>query len=80
MVKRIQSACLLQTIRFPLKEDIGHEAAVLAVKEEVAHYKAQLIQRHIKHQILDETEQPDGSIILHIKKQYNQYSTDEYFH
>ena len=77
-MKRIKAACLLQTIHFQLKEDLDHAIAVQAVKEEVSHYKAQLDRKHIKYQILDETEQPDGSIMIHIKKQYNNQNCDEY--
>lgn len=77
-MKRIQSACLLQTIHFILKEDLGHAAAVSAVKAELDHYKAQLHRSGTEYKIVDETEQPDGSIIIHIKKQYNGHSCAEY--
>lgn len=77
-MKRIKSACLLQTLHFLLKEDLGHAAAVSAVKAEVEHYKAQLQRSCMKYQIVDEAQQPDGSIIIHIKKQYNNHNCDEY--
>lgn len=77
-MKRIKSACLLQTIHFILKEDLGHAAAVSAVKAELEHYKDQLRRSFTKYQIIDEEEQPDGSIIIHIKKQYNNHNCDEY--
>jgi hypothetical protein len=77
-MKRIKAACLLQTIHFQLKDDLGHAAAVKAVKDELEHYKVQLERKNTKFQIVDETEQPDGSIIVHIKKQYNNHSCDEY--
>ena len=77
-MKRIKAACLLQTIHFQLKDDLGHAAAVRAVKEELAHYKAQLERNRTKYQIVDEAEQADGSIIIHIKKQYNNHNCDEY--
>lgn len=77
-MKRIQAACLLQTIHFQLKEDVGHAAAVRAVKEEMEHYKTQLKRRRTKFQVVEESEQPDGSWILRIKKQYNQYDCGEY--
>lgn len=77
-MKRIKAACLLQTIHFQLKDDLGHAAAVKAVKDELEHYKVQLERKNTKFRIVDEAEQPDGSIIVHIKKQYNNHSCDEY--
>ena len=77
-MRRIKAACLQQTIHFPLKDDIGHAAAVRAVKDEVRHYKEQLSRNQTKFQIVDETEQPDGSVVIHIKKQYNGYNCDGY--
>ncbi|MBR5559654.1 MAG: hypothetical protein IKU72_05360 [Oscillospiraceae bacterium] len=78
-MKRVHSACLEQTIHFQLKEDeIGHEAALRSVANEVAQYKAMLERKHIKHKILDETTQPDGSIMVKIKRQYNSYNLGDY--
>lgn len=77
-MKRIKSACLLQTIHFQLKEDIPHEAAVRGVREELEHYKNQLTRNRTRYQIVDESVQSDGSILLRIKKQYNSYNCDEY--
>lgn len=77
-MKRIKAACLLQTIHFQLKDDIGHAAAVKAVKDELENYKVQLERKHTKFQIVDEEEQSDGSVIVHIKKQYNNHNFDEY--
>lgn len=77
-MKRIKSACLLQTIHFQLSDKLEHEAAVVAVREEFEQYKKRLEQAHTKYQVLDETEQPDGSFIVHIKKQYNKQNCDEY--
>ena len=77
-MKRIKSACLLQAIHFQLKEDIPHEAAVRGVREELEHYKNQLTRNRTRYQIVDESVQPDGSILLRIKKQSNSYNCDEY--
>lgn len=77
-MKRIKSACLLQTIHFQLKEEIGHDAAVEQVRLEVKAYKERLDRSRIKYRITDEQGQPDGSILLHIRKQYNGHSCDEY--
>ena len=78
-MKRVHSACLEQTIHFQLKDEgLGHEAALRAVAEEVAHYKQQLERKHIKHKIMEETTQPDGSVVVKIKRQYNNYDSGDY--
>ena len=78
-MKRIQSACLLQTLHFQLKEEgVGHELAARAVEEEVAHYKAQLERSHIRYRIAEETRRPDDSIVLKIRKQYNSHDVGDY--
>lgn len=77
-MKRIKEACLLQTIHFQLKEDLGHASAVAAVRQELEHYKHQLDHNHVQYQITQEAEQPDGSILIHIKKQYNGHKCGEY--
>ncbi len=77
-MKRIKAACLEQTIHFQLKEDLGHAAAARAVKDEAMHYKSRLERSRIKHRIVEETVQPDESIILKIKKQYNDYECGDY--
>ena len=74
-MKRIKAACLLQTVHFLLKEDMPHDAAMTAVKGEVAQYKAQLDRSNTKYQITEETTQPDGSIVIKIRKQYNHHDT-----
>ena len=80
-MKRIRSACLLQTIHFQLREEqgsLGHDAAVRGIREEVAQYKAHLERSRIRYKILREEVQPDGSIFLEIKRQYNQYDCSGY--
>ena len=54
-----------------LKEDVGHDDAVSLVKQEVEQYKKGLERNHTKYKILEETEQPDGSIMVKVIKQYN---------
>lgn len=77
-MKRIKSACLLQTIHFQLKDGISSSVAVQAVNREYEVYKLQLERKRTRYQILDKAVQPDGSIIIHIKKQYNDQNCDEY--
>ena len=77
-MKRIQAACICQTLPFILKEDIAHEMAVRQVQEEVAHYKRTLERNRTQYKIIEETTQPDGSIIIKIIKQYNQSPVGDY--
>ena len=67
-MKRVQSACLLQTLHFQLNDDLGHEAAARAVRDEVAHYKAQLDRSHTKYKIEEERAPLDDSILIKVKK------------
>jgi hypothetical protein len=61
-----------------LKEDVGHDYAVRVVQEEITKYKASLEKSGTKYKILEETEQPDGSVIIKIKKQYNSAPVGSY--
>lgn len=78
-MKRIQAACICQTLHFQLKDDLAHEDAARLVREEVAHYKATLDRNRTKYKITAETVQPDDSIVIRILKQYNQSSIGDYF-
>lgn len=77
-MKRIQSACLEQTIHFQLKEDLGHDEAVKEVQAELEHYKEVLKRKRVQHKITAETVQPDGSILIKIMRQYNAYDCGSY--
>lgn len=77
-MKRIQAACICQTVHFLLKEDISHDLAVRQVQEEAAQYKRTLERNRTKHKTLEETTQPDGSVIIRIIKQYNQSPVGNY--
>ena len=77
-MKRIKAACLEQTIHFMLKEDLPHDEAVQFVKAEYEHYRAQLERNRTQYRILEKTEQPDGSLLVKLKKQYNSYDCTPY--
>ena len=78
-MKRVKYACLLQTLHFVQKEDgTEHSAAVQNIQEEVAHYKSELDRSHTKYQISAEKMQPDGSVLLEIRRQYNSYDCGDY--
>ncbi|HJD47196.1 MAG TPA: hypothetical protein H9909_10165 [Candidatus Mediterraneibacter norfolkensis] len=77
-MKRVKAACIYQTLHFMLKEDVAHDYAVSLVKQEVAQYKKGLDQHHTQYKIVEETEQPDGSIMIKIIKQYNSSPVGNY--
>ncbi len=81
-VKRVQAACILQTLVFQQKDDsyFSKEKKIALNKEEVEKYKASLEKNKTRFQIVEETEQPDGAILVRVRKQYND-KTDvaEYF-
>ena len=77
-MKRIKFACIEKTMHFLLKEDLPHEAAVAAVRGEVAHYKDTLERSRTQYRIEEETVEPDGSVFIKIKMQYNNIPCGDY--
>ncbi len=77
-MKRVKAACICQTLHFMLKEDVGHDYAVKLVKEEVAQYKKTLERNRTQYKIVEQTTQPDGSIMLKVIKQYNSSPVGDY--
>ncbi len=70
-MKRIKAACICQTLHFMLKEDAERQWAENQVKQDVENYKKGLERNRTQYKIVEETTQPDGSVILKIIKQYN---------
>lgn len=70
-MKRVKAACIIQTLHFMLKEDLGRDYAKKMVEEEVKRYKAGLDRSGTKYKILSEEVLEDGSAMMEIKKQYN---------
>lgn len=70
-MKRVKAACVCQTLHFMLKENVVHDYALTLVKQEVEQYKKSMDRNGTQYKILEEVEQPDGSIILKVIKQYN---------
>lgn len=68
-MKRIKAACLEQTIHFQLRDGLASEPARQQVRQEYESYKAQMDRHRIRYRIMEESEQPDGSLIIQIKKQ-----------
>ena len=77
-MKRVKAACIIQTLHFMLKEDVGHDYAVQMVKEEVDRYKKHLDRSGTQYRILSEETLEDGSVMMEIKKKYNTSSVGHY--
>ena len=77
-MKRIKAACLEQTIHFQLKDGISAELAKKQIRQEYESYKAQMDRHKTQYKIIEETEQPDGSLIVKIKKQNNTQPVGNY--
>ncbi len=77
-MKRVKAACICQTLHFILKEDFPHNYAVKQVREEVEAYKRKMDVSRTQYKILEETEQPDGSIMVKVIKQYNASPVGDY--
>ena len=77
-MKRINAACLEQTIHFQLKDGMSAELAKQQVRQEYESYKAQMDRHKTQYKILEEAEQPDGSLIVKIKKQNNAQPVGNY--
>lgn len=78
-MKRIKAACLEQTIHFALKDGESTQTARREVQLEYEKYKAQLDRSQTPYKIMEETTHPDGSILIKLKKQYNNYPVETYF-
>ena len=77
-MKRVKAACICQTLHFLLKEDMDPALAQRLVQDEVAAYRKRLDVSGVRYRILSEERQTDGSVILKIKKQYNQSPVGDY--
>ena len=72
-MKRVQSACLLETIHFQIKRDLGRNAAAESLREEMARYFRKLEKIYTRFQVTGKEHLSDGSVVLHIKKQFQSY-------
>lgn len=77
-MKRVKAACIYQTLHFMLKEDVAHDWAVKQVEQDVENYKKTLERNRTQYKIVEQTTQPDGSIMLKVIKQYNSSPVGDY--
>ncbi len=64
------------------KDDCGltHEQQLKVNHDEVSRYKATMDRSRTRYQITEETEQSDGSVLVRVRKQYNDKAdVSEYF-
>ena len=81
-MKRVKAACILQTLVFTQKPELGHsKEQILKINhDEIEHYKTSLERARTRYQLIDTVEQDDGSIVVHVRKQYNDTAdVSEYF-
>ena len=81
-MKRVKAACILQTLVFSQKPELNYskKQALEINHKEIEHYKETLERAKTRYQIIDTAEQEDGSVIIHIRKQYNDRAdVSEYF-
>ena len=81
-MKRVKAACILQTLIFQQKEDCGLSPVGILNQNraELARYKQSMDRTHTRYQIISEEELENGSILVHVRKQYNDKAdVSEYF-
>lgn len=77
-MKRIKAACITQTLVFSNHDGETTEYAKKMIQKEYEKYKEQLDRSRTKYVILSENVNDDGSIIIEIKKQYNNSPVGDY--
>lgn len=70
-MRRITSACLLQTMRFDTLN--GEDPA-----QELEMFCKKLDMKKTKYIIEEKISEPGGALLVKIRRQYNQYKTDGY--
>ena len=81
-MKRIQSAAVFQTVLFSQKPENGYsrDEAFKINNAEVEYYTQKMDRTRTRYKIVKREEQVDGSIILWVRKQYNdRIDVKEYF-
>ena len=81
-MKRVKAGCILQTLVFTQKDGafLSKGAALDANRREIQRYFDGMDRTHTRYQVVSQEEQEDGSIVLRIRKQYNdKVDVSEYF-
>ena len=81
-MKRVKAGCIFQTLVFCQKDSdfLSHASCLEANRREIQRYIAGMDRSHIRYQIVSQEEQEDGSIVVRVRKQYNDKAdVSEYF-
>ncbi len=81
-MKRVKAACILQTLVFMQKDDCGlsKKSITETNRREFEHCKQAMEKTHTRYQIISQEEQEDGSLVVRVRKQYNDKAdVSEYF-
>lgn len=70
-MRRITSACLLQTMKFDTMNDANPE-------QELEIFCSKLDKKGTRYSIESKEKQADSSIVVRLRKQYNSYKTVGY--
>lgn len=77
-MRRVKYACLEQTLHFSLRDPLSPEETARCVRSEFEQYKTDLERKRVQYKIVSEETQPDGSLIVRVKKQYNAHNCGDY--
>ena len=77
-MKRVQAACICQTLHFFQKDEVPKATQERLANEELEKYKRSLEHSKTQFRILEENKQDDGSIVIKIIKQYNTSPVGDY--
>ncbi len=81
-MKRVKAACILQTLVFSQRAETGlsRDRALKINHDEFEHYRSGLERTKTRYLIEEIAEQEDGSLIVRVRKQYNDTAdVSEYF-
>lgn len=81
-MKRIKASAVFQTIIFSQMPEKGYtrDEAFRINNAEIEHYTQKMERTRTRYKIMKREDQADGSIILWVRKQYNdRIDVDEYF-
>lgn len=70
-MRRVVSACLLQTMRFDTLNGADPE-------KDLEIYCKRMDMKKARYVIEGKEKQPDGSLLVKVRRQYNQYQADGY--